>query len=64
MIQDTEFQFILKQLAEGELEPQAWLDWWREYGGQVKSLVKSGQWTRLKPKSFGDSPALSRAASS
>lgn len=57
-----EFQCVLKQLVEGELEPEAWLKWWNEHGDEVKMLINHGQWLRLKPRSSRGSPAC-RAAS-
>ena len=39
MQQDPEFVNILRQLANGEIEPEEWVDWWnrKERMGGVRS---------------------------
>lgn len=44
----------IKDLAEGKLEPAAWVAWWNEHGAEVQASCLPGWSLRLKPR-FGSS---------
>ena len=56
MQHDPEFVNVLQQLANGEMEPEEWVDWWNRKSEWVASVLNRGQWLRLKssqPGAFG-----------
>jgi len=49
------FQFVepLKDLAEGRLEPDAWLAWWTAHAAEVEAACPRGWFLKLKPTQLG-----------
>jgi len=50
---DPDLANVLRQLATGEIEPDAWIDWWNRKNDWVATLINPGQWLRLKPPQPG-----------
>lgn len=50
---DPDLANVLQQLANGETEPDEWIDWWSRKSDWVASLLNRGQWLRLKPPQPG-----------
>jgi hypothetical protein len=50
---DPDLANVLRELASGEMEPDDWIDWWERKSDWVASLIKRGQWLRLKPPQPG-----------
>jgi hypothetical protein len=46
------FAGVLKDLAEGRMEPGDWLAWWNEHSAEVESISSPGWFLALKPKGF------------
>ncbi len=50
-----EYLPTLHDLAEGRVEPDHWLDWWREHEPGLKGALKPGWFLELKPRTGGSS---------
>lgn len=50
----------LKELAEGRMEPEAWLAWWSTHADQIEAACPRGWFLKLKPRQR-DSGATSAA---
>jgi hypothetical protein len=57
------FANTFKQLAEGTIEPDAWLEWWTANADAVKAACLPGWFLRLKPRGGETSPTQAALAS-
>jgi hypothetical protein len=51
----------LKDLAEGRMEPDAWIAWWNAHASEVEANFPRGWFLKLKPRQLDDS-GVNRAA--
>jgi hypothetical protein len=56
-----QFVAVLKDLAEGRLEPSDWLTWWSNHSAEVEAACPRGWFLKLKPSQLESGP--NRAAS-
>lgn len=59
---DPQFVDALKRLAAGQLEPEDWLEWWKDHADWAAGQLNRGQWLRLKPPTPGGFGPPSRCA--
>jgi hypothetical protein len=57
----TSFVGPLKDLAEGRMEPDAWIEWWNAHAGEIEAVCPRGWFLKLKPRQLEDS-GVNRAA--
>lgn len=48
-----------KELAEGRLDPEAWLAWWGAHVGEVEAACSRGAFLRVKPTHLDSAPSRS-----
>ena len=53
MSYDPAFADILCRLANGEIEPDAWIEWWNRNSDWVAGVINRGHWLRLRPPQPG-----------
>ena len=46
---EHELKLVFLKVAAGEMEPQAWAQWWKDYRSQLEKLLTRGDIGRIMP---------------